>query len=200
MEKKSVWECFQLGLKIGVAGVILIVVLAFAGVFKDKKVSHETPPAPPVEEKINYDMLQTLFLVIPPNITPEAIEKVIADNHLKYTRQVWGGSPRHITYQIAYTSGDAMQRYGTDGDHLQVVFNESDKKLLYMKYYRWASMAEAYYYAEPFTYDKKEYIGYVYHDYEMKQEERKRPPSYSNYYQEVSAESAMKRVLKHSRQ
>ena len=198
--EKSTWHYFKLGLKIGVAGVILIIVLSVltSHSTKRKRVIQETP-TPKVEEKINYDILQTLFLVIPPNITPEVIEKLIADNHLKYTRQVWGGSPRHITYQIAYTENDAMQRYGTSGDHLSISFNETDKKLLYMEYWRWESSASAYYYAEPFIYDKKEYIGYVYHDMEVKKQEGSRVPSYSNYYQEVSAESALRRVLNHKR-
>lgn len=84
MEKKSVWECFQLGLKIGVVGVILIVVLAFAGAFKGK--SHTaTSSAPKIEKAVAVKEIKPLGELLISVDNPKlhdnisAVEKYYAD-------------------------------------------------------------------------------------------------------------------------
>ncbi len=86
----------------------------------------------------------------------------------------------------------------SSGDYLDITFNDGDKKIREWHYYNNQSSADAYFFTLPFVDNKVQYIGYVYHDYEMKKQSA-HSVTYSNYYQCSSGEEVMARVLSHKR-
>ena len=201
--EKSTWHYFKLGLKIGVAffaTIIFILFLSHNATNNQKNgraVNDEPPPAPKVEEKVtvNYDALQQIFLALNGGVMMQQFEEFIVQNQLPHTRNVY--ADYNVTYRVAYRQSDALQRYGTEGDYLDVTFDERSQKIISWHYYNLKHFADAYYFVTPFRENNVQYIGYVYHDYEKKDDGRSY--SYSNYYQCSGGEETLQRVLNNKR-
>ena len=82
----------------------------------------EKKSSPPTEEKAarNYDTLQTIFTQIDTTTSPNVIENVISSNNLAFTKQTYSGTPKQITYKIAYNDDVALQKHGISGDYLSI--------------------------------------------------------------------------------
>lgn len=144
-------------------------------------------------QKIHYDTLQRIFIALNESTTTSQLEEIIQRNNLSYTRQTYSSSSAGlvVTYRVAYEDGVAMQKHSLSGDYLDVTFRESDGKIWEWCYFNWDHSADAYYFVSTFTHQKQKFIGYVYHDYDA--------PNYSNYVQEISAESVLQKVMRHQR-
>lgn len=123
-----------------------------------------------VATPIEYDDLQSLFLVSTPSMTMEDIESAIQRNNLEYTRQPYNGSPKKICYKIAYEKDVAYQNHAKSGDYLTICFNSEDGTLLYAEYFNNSTFCEAllYNYGIYWDFMEKEpnnvYSGYYYHN------------------------------------
>lgn len=84
----------------------------------------------------NYDELQTLFLELTRDTTPDELDGYIEKYSLEYTvGEYTSSSGKEIQYCIAYTEGAAAQKYADSGDHLEVTFGgDSKDDFMYAEY------------------------------------------------------------------
>ena len=85
---------------------------------------------------VEYDNLQTVFLALNENTTPDELEKLISESELFYTAEEYNSSSgKTVSYNIAYTEGAAAQKYAEAGDHLTVDFDgDSKDEFMYAQY------------------------------------------------------------------
>ena len=85
---------------------------------------------------VEYDNLQTVFLALNENTTPDELEKLISESGLSYTAEEYNSSSgKKVSYNIAYTEGAAAQKYAEAGDHLTVDFGgDSKDEFMYAQY------------------------------------------------------------------
>lgn len=85
---------------------------------------------------IEYDDLQTVFLALNENTTPDELEKLISESELFYTSEEYNSSSgKTVSYNIAYTEGAAAQKYAEAGDHLTVDFGgDGEDEFMYAQY------------------------------------------------------------------
>lgn len=83
-----------------------------------------------------YDDLQSVFLALNENTTPDELEKLISESELFYTAEEYNSSSgKTVSYNIAYTEGAAAQKYAEAGDHLTVDFGGDGKdEFMYAQY------------------------------------------------------------------
>lgn len=110
---------------------------------KEPEASAEQEPETATNQKnresfavIEYDNLQTVFLTLNENTTPDELEKLISEFELFYTADEYNSSSgKKVSYNIAYTEGAAAQKYAEAGDHLTVDFGGDGKdEFMYAQY------------------------------------------------------------------
>ena len=119
----------------------------------------------PVRE---YDALQKMFLGISAETKETDIEKLIKECGLYYSREVYNGDPKKISYAIAFSEGSARHKRADPGDQLCIAFSESDGTILYAEYNREGSSRTALFYNYGTYWDFREsapgkYSGYYYY-------------------------------------
>ncbi len=111
--------------------------------FKSAESDTNTYQAAAETEFVGYDTLQNLFLELSYDTTMESIDNFISKNNLEFTKQKYNGTPKTITYKIAYEDDVALQRYGKTGDHVTIHFNQQDGSFLYADYFNSSTFMEA---------------------------------------------------------
>ena len=122
-----------------------------------------------VPTTIKYEdmKLQNLFAQITFRIRAADIENYIVANELKYTRKEYNHGD-NIVYKVAFTDSDALQRYGTSGDNVEIEFNY-DGSLLHAEYCNSHNymVALLYNYGTHWSFNEKQpnniYSGYYYY-------------------------------------
>lgn len=99
-------------------------------VFIDEEAKHEE-----IKPAIVYDKLQNLFLMLSFDTTEDNLIKWIKDNGLEYVAQQYNGSPKHITYKIAYKHDVALHRHAESGDYIEASFSKEDGSFMYAEYF-----------------------------------------------------------------
>ncbi len=131
-----------------------------------------------VEEKktaedsvVVFDKLQSLFASLNFDTKAEDVENYATANNLNYTKQKYNGD---ITkYRVAFTPSIAEQRYGTNGDNVEITFNHNGT-FLYADYYLISTSRTAvlYNYGTYWDFNEKTpynyYSGYYYEPLENK--------------------------------
>lgn len=111
--------------------------------FKSAESDTNTYQAAAETEFVGYDTLQNLFLELSYDTTMESIDNFISKNNLEFTKQKYNGTPKTITYKIAYEDDVALQRYGKTGDHVTIHVNQQDGSFLYADYFNSSTFMEA---------------------------------------------------------
>lgn len=90
-----------------------------------------------IAETYEYDGLQNIFIRINIDTTIEELESLIAEYALSYTVEEYNKSTpgRKVTYNVAYTDGDALQKYSDGGDHLEISFDKGNNNQLMFAHY-----------------------------------------------------------------
>ena len=89
---------------------------------------------------------------------------------LEYSAQKWNGTPKELTYKIAYEEGVTAQKYADSGDHIEVSFNADDGTFLLAEYCPSSGNRSALYYSYGTFWDFREkqpgnrWSGYYYND------------------------------------
>lgn len=60
----------------------------------------------------------------------ESIDSFISENNLEFTKNKNNGTPKTITYKIAFEPRVAFQRYGNTDEHVTIHFNQQDCSFL----------------------------------------------------------------------
>ena len=120
-------------------------------------------------EQVEYDKLQKLFLDVNISTVENELLSIIEENGLEYSVQEYNGTPKKITYKIAFAKGVVAQKHADTGDYVEVSFDEGNGTLLFMRYYSSEHMKEVllYNYGTYWDFNEKEpdnqYTGYYYH-------------------------------------
>ena len=80
------------------------------------------------------DKLKQIFVNLTFSTTEEDLLDWIDSYGLEYSAQKWNGTPKNMTYKIAFEDGVTAQRYADSGDHIEVSFNLEDGTFLYAEY------------------------------------------------------------------
>ncbi len=103
------------------------------------KVSSESVDSSSKNNKTyEYDALQSIFLSITLDTTPQDLEKMITDNNLYYSVAEYNqteSSGKEYSYIIAYSEGAAKHRYADPGSTLEVDFDNGNNNKLKNAYY-----------------------------------------------------------------
>ncbi|MBE6085189.1 MAG: hypothetical protein E7203_06970 [Selenomonas ruminantium] len=135
---------------------------------KEKADNNTETNSSPAEGKVekNYDTLQTIFTQINTTTKPSDIDSVIANNNLAFTKQEYNGTPKNITYKIAYDKDVALQKYGKSGDYVSISFNANDGSVMTVEYHKNLTTALLYNYGIHWDFREKspnnQYSGYYY--------------------------------------
>ncbi len=114
--------------------VLLCLILILTGCGGTGKA--ETTEAPTIPADYEYDALQKIYLAITPETTSEAVEELIGEYGLCFTRKEYGGRSEtgSISYKIAYTDGAAKQRHADPGDYLDISIGRKTGTLCHAQY------------------------------------------------------------------
>lgn len=116
-----------------------------------------------------YDELQTIFINLTADISPEELEAIITEKGLYYTSQEYNklSGGKEISYKIAYTQEIAKQKYADSGDYLDLNFDlENNNRLMHAQYCNLKSLGPSalfYCYGTWFDFresNAKDYAGY----------------------------------------
>ena len=80
------------------------------------------------------DKLQQIFANLTFSTTEGDLLSWIEQYGLEYSAQKWNGTPKELTYKIAYEEGVTAQKYADSGDHIEVSFNADDGTFLLAEY------------------------------------------------------------------
>lgn len=138
---------------------------------KSEKSEAETLVTEPVQQVIEYDQLQQLFLNISVDLTEDEWVSIITDSGLPNTSKEYKGS-KAITYKIAYEEDVATQYKAKTGDYIEATFSMEDGSLKYAEYFN----AQAWYNSE--IYQAVLYVKGTYWDFR----ETGMDGDYSGYY------------------
>lgn len=169
-----------------------------------QKQAEQNPPLAERKATRNYDTLQTIFTQINTTTKPSDIESVITNNNLAFTKQEYNGTPKNVTYKIAYDKNVALQKHGSSGDYLSISFNANDGSVMTIEYHKNLTEALLYNYGTHWDFREKnpnnQYSGYYYQLDSMKTDGIEIKYSNGNtkktsYHRVDSADSALSGIL-----
>lgn len=88
-----------------------------------------------IQKTIVYDKLQNLFLLLSFNTDEDDLIKWIKDNGLECIAQKYNGTPKHMTYKIAYKHDVALHKHAESGDYISVRFSLEDGSFMFAEYF-----------------------------------------------------------------
>lgn len=107
-------------------------------------------------------------MVLSSDTTMESIDSFISENNLEFTKNKNNGTPKTITYKIAFEPRVAFQRYGNTGEHVTIHFNQQVCSFLHAEYFNDSTFMRALFYnsGTPLEYGESKsnssYSGYYY--------------------------------------
>ena len=121
------------------------------------------------EKSITYDSLQNVFLAITTATTEDDVKNLINEYGIQFTSAEYNGTPKKVTYKLAYDKDVAIQSHAAEGDYMQISFSKEDGTLLTVEYFNSKSfmIAVLYNYGTYWSFREKEpnnsYTGYYYY-------------------------------------
>ena len=122
-----------------------------------------------VKRTIDYDKLQNLFLMLSFDTDEDDLNKWINEYSLEYVAQKYNGTPKQMTYKIAYKHDVALHKHAESGDYVRVSFSKEDGSFMYAEYFNTNVFKTALLYNYGTYWDFREkteynkYSGYYYH-------------------------------------